>query len=154
MPRRILEVALLSSFVIPGLLNAQPADSPASRMAFEVASIKPTAVHDGSFTINFPPGGRYSAKNVTVRNLLRTTYNVQDYQIEGGPDWLSSAGFDIEAKPAEGAGDLSRNQVSTDAPGTACGSISSDAAHSAPNHPAPDLCFGCREKRASSGGSR
>lgn len=80
-------------------------------MTFEVASIKPSAVRDGSFTINYPPGGRFSAKNVTVKILVRNAYNLQDYELQGGPDWAASAGFDIEAQPAEGAGDLSRQQV-------------------------------------------
>jgi uncharacterized protein (TIGR03435 family) len=78
---------------------------------FEVASIKPTATQDGSFAINFPPGGRFSAKNVTVHNLLRTAYGLEDYQISGGPGWTASVGFDIEAKPAPASGEVPREQV-------------------------------------------
>ncbi|HEY5330608.1 MAG TPA: TIGR03435 family protein [Acidobacteriaceae bacterium] len=100
----LIEAVLLPSLLAPCLLAAAPA-------AFEVASIKPTTVRDGSFTINYPPGGRFSARNITVRILLQSAYDVQDYQIQGGPAWLATAGFDIEARPAEGAGDLSPKQV-------------------------------------------
>lgn len=103
MPCHLIEVAVLSSLLLPSFLSAQT--------AFDVASIKPTAVRDGSFTIDYPPGGRFSAKNVTVRTLLQSAYGVQDYQIQDGPAWLATAGFDIEARPAEGAGDLSFKQV-------------------------------------------
>jgi uncharacterized protein (TIGR03435 family) len=69
---------------------------------FEVASIKPTATKDGSFTFDFPPGGRFTGRNLTLQNLLRIAYELEDYQISGGPPWMNSAGFDIQAKaPAE-----------------------------------------------------
>jgi len=77
---------------------------------FEVASIRPTATQ-GSLTINFPPGGRFSAKNLTVDLLLRIAYGLEDYQIAGGPGWTASAGFDIEARAGAGAGEVSHEQV-------------------------------------------
>lgn len=87
------------------------AQTPVSEKAakFEVASIKPTATQ-GSFTVNMPPGGRFSGKNLTIQNLLRMAYGLQDYQISGGPDWINSAGFDIDAKAAAGE-DVPRDQV-------------------------------------------
>jgi len=78
---------------------------------FEVASIKPTATKDGSFSDAFPPGGRFTARNMTVHNLLRAAYGLEDYQISGGPAWISSAGFDIQAAADAGAGELTRQQV-------------------------------------------
>jgi len=90
------------------LALAQTPDSQ-KKAAFEVASIKPTATKDGSFTFDFPPGGRFSGRNLTVHNLLRIAYALQDYQISGGPAWIASAGFDIQARAAEG--ELPREQV-------------------------------------------
>src|SRR5216684_4188998 len=81
------------------------------RAEFEVASIKPTATKDGSFTFDFPPGGRFSGRNLTVQNLLRIAYGLQDYQISGGPSWMTSAGFDLQARAAPDAGELPREQV-------------------------------------------
>jgi bla regulator protein blaR1 len=77
---------------------------------FEVASIKTTA-STGFLTVNFPPGGRFSAKNLTVNMLLRNAYGLQQYQIVGGPGWADSAGFDIEAKADAGAGEVPHEQV-------------------------------------------
>ena len=77
---------------------------------FEVASIRPPAA-TGILKIDFLPGGRFSAKNITVRMLLRNAYSVQDYQIAGGPGWTASDGFDIEATAGADAGEVSRDQV-------------------------------------------
>jgi bla regulator protein blaR1 len=77
---------------------------------FEVASIKPTA-KPGYLSIDFLPGGRFSAKSITVHMLLRNAYGVQDYQVVGGPGWTASDGFDIEAKAVADAGDVSHEQV-------------------------------------------
>jgi uncharacterized protein (TIGR03435 family) len=38
------------------------------------------------------------ATNVTLHGLIRRAYDVQDDQILGGPDWLNSEGYDIDAK--------------------------------------------------------
>ncbi len=78
---------------------------------FEVASIKPTATKDGSLAVSFPPGGRFSARNLTLKQLLQNVYAMQDYQIVGGPGWITSAGFDIEAKAGAGSGEWPREQV-------------------------------------------
>ena len=78
---------------------------------FEVASVKPTATQDGSLSVHFPPGGRFSIRNLTLKQLLQTAYAVQAYQISGGPGWITSAGFDIEARAGAGTVDLPREQV-------------------------------------------
>lgn len=75
---------------------------------FEVASIKPTATKDGSLSVRFLPGGRYSIRNLTLKQLLESAYSMQDYQVAGGPPWITESGFDIEAK---GAGDPTREQM-------------------------------------------
>jgi Protein of unknown function (DUF3738) len=47
------------------------------------------------------PGGRVSATNNSLRNIIRNAYNVQNYQIIGGPDWINTARWDITAKAPE-----------------------------------------------------
>ena len=42
--------------------------------------------------------GRYIATNVTLRLLIRNAYQLQDFQITGGPGWMASDHFDINAK--------------------------------------------------------
>ncbi len=106
--RRMSAVAGLTGVLLLAP-NAVRSQAPA-KLEFEVASIKPSATV-GSFTIDFPPGGRFSARNLTVAILLRTAYLVQDYQILGGPNWMNSAGFDIEARASAGTGEPPRDQV-------------------------------------------
>src|SRR6266496_2008450 len=50
----------------------------------------------------FTPGGRVDVKNVSLKMLIENAYGVKDFQITGGPAWLSSAKFDVLAK-AEGS---------------------------------------------------
>lgn len=48
------------------------------------------------------PGGRFTAKNVNVKFLIQQAYGVRDFQITGGPGWITTERFDIDAK-ADGA---------------------------------------------------
>jgi uncharacterized protein (TIGR03435 family) len=69
---------------------------------FEVAAIKPDApggVSTGNFQIL--QGGRLFAQKVLLRFFIQNAYGVRPFQISGGPDWINSEGYDIEAK-AEG----------------------------------------------------
>ena len=45
------------------------------------------------------PGGRLSTQNAPLLMLIQNAYAVQAYQVVGGPGWLNTDGFDIEAKP-------------------------------------------------------
>jgi|KBSSwiStaDraftv2_1062776.scaffolds.fasta_scaffold507804_1 uncharacterized protein (TIGR03435 family) len=76
-----------------------PQSAPAP--AFEVASIKPNNSGDGRVMMQVQPG-RYMATNVTLRLLIRNAYQLQDFQITGGPSWLASDHFDIIAKMPDG----------------------------------------------------
>jgi uncharacterized protein (TIGR03435 family) len=44
------------------------------------------------------PGGRYTASGVTVKMLIQQAYDLKDYQISGGPSWISTERYDIVAK--------------------------------------------------------
>jgi len=44
------------------------------------------------------PGGRFEATNMPLRDLIQFAYQVRNFQIEGGPDWMDSVHFDIVAK--------------------------------------------------------
>ena len=70
--------------------------------AFEVASIKRNDSASGnSSSRNL--GQRYTATNVTVVQLLRNAYGVQEFQIAGGPSWVGIDRFDIDATMAPGS---------------------------------------------------
>jgi uncharacterized protein (TIGR03435 family) len=67
--------------------------------AFEVASIKPNRSGDLRMGIGLAPGGRFTGTNVTLRQLISTAYGTSsDSQIVGGPNWMDSDRFDINAK--------------------------------------------------------
>lgn len=73
----------------------------ASAMVFEVATIKPAAPSpDGHTHINYPPGGRFSAANITLLALMEWAYETPARQIMNGPDWLGSTRFDLQATSA------------------------------------------------------
>jgi uncharacterized protein (TIGR03435 family) len=91
------------ALLIVGVLSLRPfgAQAPAdAHPAFEVASVKPTKIAGTSFVLLYP-GGRFSATNVTLGGLIARAWGLQTDQVDGGPAWLQSDGFDIEAK-AEG----------------------------------------------------
>jgi uncharacterized protein (TIGR03435 family) len=75
----------------------------AGQQAFEVASIKPNAANDNRAMIGMQPGGRFVATGITVKFLIGMAYNLRDFQISGGPGWITAERFDINAKPPEGS---------------------------------------------------
>jgi uncharacterized protein (TIGR03435 family) len=69
--------------------------------AFEVATLRMSISGDAGWRLQPQPGGRLTGTNVPAAALIRFAYNLPDFQITGGPGWLSTDRFDIEAK-AEG----------------------------------------------------
>jgi uncharacterized protein (TIGR03435 family) len=85
--------------LVTSLLLAAVAVAAQPPLSFEVASIKPTKPGETGGGIGPLPGGQtYIAKGVPLRTLITTAYNVSDAQISGGPGWVSSQPFDLEAK--------------------------------------------------------
>lgn len=82
-----LLVALFPSF-------AQTAD----HLAFEVVSVKPNFSGAAGGSVRITPGGRLVAQNATLRVLIGSAYDVRDFQLFGGPDWVKAEHYDIEAK--------------------------------------------------------
>jgi bla regulator protein blaR1 len=53
--------------------------------------------------------GEINLTGVTLRALIHFAYGVGDHQISGGPNWLNSARYDIEAKTDKAVADEMRN---------------------------------------------
>jgi len=86
---RTPRLGLLLSFVIA----AQSAQQ------FEVAVIRPSLAPPGAGTsFNVFEGGRLRIVNEPVKLLIRTAFRLQNTQIAGGPGWLDTDRFDLEAK--------------------------------------------------------
>ena len=110
--RRVMLVTLAAGAVLApvaiGVLSGQRVYAQAPAVAqgaanptFEVASIKPNKSGDGRVMFGMQPGGRFTATNVPLRGIVVMAYQLQNFQLLGGPDWIDSERFDINAK-AEG----------------------------------------------------
>lgn len=76
--------------------------------AFEVASIRSNKSQDSrrsSKKLQFTPDGRFVAVNLPLDAIIGIAYNVsgQSDRLSGGPDWIHSQKFDIEATVDKGA---------------------------------------------------
>jgi uncharacterized protein (TIGR03435 family) len=76
----------------------------AAPLTFEVASIKPSSADDHRTAIQFQPGGGFRASGVTLKMLIAQAYDVREFQISGGPNWIGSERFDITARAERAAG--------------------------------------------------
>jgi uncharacterized protein (TIGR03435 family) len=75
------------------------AHAQSSRPQFEVASVKPNT--SGSFSSRSSTdgdSGYFRVVNATLKSLILSAYRLFDFQLVGGPDWITTARFDIEAK--------------------------------------------------------
>jgi len=59
--------------------------------------VKPNTSGDTRTRISFAPGGRFTATGMPLRFLLTFIYDIQDFQLVGGPEWMASDRFDITA---------------------------------------------------------
>ncbi len=92
--------AAIILIVVVATESAMRGQAPA-RPQFEVASVKenPSFIDDKHMDgITYPSPGTYRARNMTLRWLCRAAFDINSFNIFGGPAWLDSAGFDIDAK--------------------------------------------------------
>ena len=81
--------------------SAHPIDTTTTH-AFEVASVKPSDEANASPLGPIPqvlPSPRgLTMRNLPLRLLVRLSYQIEDFQVVGGPDWQTSKRFDLTAK--------------------------------------------------------
>ena len=83
------------------LLAQAPAKIPPD-LRFDVASIKPTEEPGLTGGIRPAPGGeRYQARNCPIKLMIQVAYRLRDDQVVGGPGWLDTDRWDMEAKAAK-----------------------------------------------------
>jgi uncharacterized protein (TIGR03435 family) len=87
--RGLVALLCLAPFAIP-TPRAQDADVP----AFEAASIKET----DHVTPVRAGADRFVRSHITLVQLLIHAHEISDFQIEGGPDWVRTRRYDVEAK--------------------------------------------------------
>lgn len=93
----------LALAVTTGLAHAQGVAQP-PKPEFEVASIKPNQDCGSRTLVQVLPGGGLRTSCATLKFLLFQAYDVQSFQISGGPSWMNSSYFDVIAKAESPAG--------------------------------------------------
>jgi uncharacterized protein (TIGR03435 family) len=92
---------LASALVLGGLTFAQ--EQP--RLTFEASTVKPNNSGETRVSGGFRLGGRYTVTNYTLRSLIASAYVRpqvnSDFLIAGGPKWIDSDRFDVDAKAAD-----------------------------------------------------
>jgi uncharacterized protein (TIGR03435 family) len=78
--------------------TSAPAGEPIPK--FEVTSVKRNTSGDGFTTVSLAPT-RPTFINMAVRQLIVRAYGVQQFQVQGGPSWITGDRFDITAKSAD-----------------------------------------------------
>ena len=90
---RTLSLALLMAAAIAAVAPAQEKDA-----NFEVASVKANKSGDGNGNLRGQGSDRVVATNMPVRPMITFAYQVAGYQLIGGPGWLTTDRYDINAK--------------------------------------------------------
>jgi uncharacterized protein (TIGR03435 family) len=92
-----------SAAVAPAQIPVPP---PGRAYAFEVASVKPSAPDERLRVFDFKPTGSLTVRNQTLRKLISAAYGIPfpiplpDERIAGGPAWIDTARFAIDARSA------------------------------------------------------
>jgi hypothetical protein len=74
------------------------APNPNVPLHFEVATVKPNKSNKPGGSMRREPGGRLTATNMPLRQLITFAYQVTPLQLAGGPGWIEAERFDIVAK--------------------------------------------------------
>lgn len=103
--RTALALLLACSFALAS--PAPPLQSgpgPAVSPAFDAATIKPPdpGAHSRPMGFYGKPGGRVFFGGF-IKMLVESAFNLQDYQVAGGPGWINSQWFEINAVPPDGS---------------------------------------------------
>ena len=97
--------ALLAANAVAALAQI-PSPPPGRSYAFEVASVKPSDPEERLRVFDFKPTGSLTVRNLTLHRLIAAAYGtpfpipLPDERIAGGPEWLKTARFAVEARSA------------------------------------------------------
>src|SRR4051812_43381522 len=86
-----------------GLVASALAVGFAQGPAFDAASVKINSSGSPDSTIGIVPGGTYRAINTTLERIIPDAFGVLPFQVTGGPAWLATERFDINARPSADA---------------------------------------------------
>ncbi len=87
---------------------AKTASPNAKLPEYDVVSVRENKSEQHMMRMMFKPEG-FSGTNLSLRNLIAYAYGIKQDLITGGPGWVSTTGFDVEAKVAPEDVDLLKN---------------------------------------------
>jgi len=93
----LASVTMAASSAFAQTAAGQSGTAETKPLAYDVASIKVNKSDSGNSGFNWN-SNKYSATNVTLKNLVSHAYGIKEDYIYGVPSWANSARFDLEAK--------------------------------------------------------
>jgi uncharacterized protein (TIGR03435 family) len=91
--RNALAAMIAASLISSGQTSNRPTFD-----RFEVATIKPTSTQPGGRWIRMQSVDRFEVRNHAVRTLIAAAFDISPHAISGGPAWVDSEHWDIQAK--------------------------------------------------------
>jgi uncharacterized protein (TIGR03435 family) len=95
--------SLPAVILFPALLGASICSAQITP-TFERASVQPSQSQETTSSYNTKPGA-LSIRNKSLKDCIRLAYDVKVAQLSGGPKWVETERYDIEAKAARPVGD-------------------------------------------------
>jgi uncharacterized protein (TIGR03435 family) len=96
---RICLIVVCCTALLSCLALAASAQEGASRLTFDVATIRLSAPGEQNGFIKPLPGGQgYLAHNITPKLMISLMFKIPMHQIQGGPTWMNEAHYDVEAR--------------------------------------------------------
>jgi len=71
--------------------------------SFTTATVKVNTTGAPRVMMRVTPGGIWDASNVTLESMVRLAYRLQEFQVAGGPAWIYTDRFDIQAQSEQGS---------------------------------------------------
>jgi uncharacterized protein (TIGR03435 family) len=84
-------------------------------IAFDVASVKPSDPRAQRTNVLLGAGESLTVENVPLRKIVTYAYDIRDFQLAGGPGWITDERYDIMAKSASTTGATVEPAAETDA---------------------------------------
>ena len=89
--------ALAQNMPLPSAVLSESKDADVKLPDFDVASVKENKSDSHMMRWRYTADG-ISTMNLSLANLIASAYNIKQYLISGGPSWVNSTGFDVDAK--------------------------------------------------------
>ena len=94
----MMSVKPIALAIIAGCVATVAAQS--SKAPFEVVSVKPNTSKAFPLGPEARPGGAFIAANITLESMIRFAYTLPAYRVIGGPAWIRTDRFDVDARAA------------------------------------------------------